>query len=74
MLHTVVAEELQLGSRHGHLRGIVDTVGCFRLLHLSGIQMAGRLGLEAGHWDCRTYFHLKHLIPSKNLLTDYPRD
>ena len=65
-LHTVVVEELRSRSLHGRLREIVDIVGCLQLLHLSGIQMVGHLGLEAGHWDCRTYRGLKHLLRCKN--------
>ena len=49
-------------SLHGRLHEIVDTVGCFQLPHLSGTQMAGHLDLEAGHWDCRTYLRLEHLL------------
>ena len=61
-LHTAVAEELQLRSLHGRHHEIVNTVGCFQLQHLSGTQMAGHLGLEAGHWDCRTYLVLDQLL------------
>ncbi len=67
VLHTVAAEELRLRSFHGRLREIVDIVGCLQLLHLSGMQMVRHLGLEAGHWDCRTYLGLKHLFRFKNL-------
>ncbi len=61
-LHTVVAQELRLRSLHGCLHGVVDTVGCFQLPHLSGTQMVGHLGLEAGHWDYRTYLRLEQLF------------
>lgn len=54
-------------SLHGRLHEIVDTVGCFQLPHLFGTQMAGHLDLEAGHWDCRTYLRLEHLLSSATL-------
>ena len=73
-LHTAVAEELRLKLLHERLREIVDIVDCFQLLHLFHIQMAGHLGLEAGHWDCRTYLGLEQLISFNDSLRDNPRN